>query len=264
MLYYSDRLMKFLLTRYVEMKHLFAPVVVVALLACLGLAAPQALAQAVNPDAATVGSGYVPKAVTDVDIAMIYSRLTGTTPDFKKWVMSTKEYAKESDLTKPTYLEEQSAALGHVYSLLTLSDPIAVPFSAKLAPYSKENGGYVVQNFGEDTFFSFSAGGDNYALVPQGLADHAWLSVNDMAAKDIEAALGPTREAYMVIFIQPTFADKAHPIDIDGKTYKLISGKVTNVTIYRVKADRTATVLWAENTKEYNEKQTNDLLNLKQ
>ncbi len=235
------------------------------LAAVIGLSAPTA-AKAQMPDAPVVGTNYFPDTASAADVATIFYRLTRQNPDFHKWIPFLPEYKTMTDSERLEYLQTKPLEWQQKFDLLTLQDPIAIQFEGVLSPYSDENQGYVVRNFASDTFFSFTFAQKNYAIVPQGLMDHQFLPVQPAAKKDVESGLSMTgRKIFMIIYVQPTYADAAAPPTvIDGKPYQLISGKVMNIALYKIYANKQATVLWEEGTKTFNDNQKNELLNLKQ
>ncbi|MDE1151363.1 MAG: hypothetical protein PW788_02405 [Micavibrio sp.] len=219
------------------------------------------------PDAPTVGTNYYPDTASSLDIATIYYRLIRQRPDFRSWVPYLPEYKGMSEAERISYLDSKSQDLNYKFNLLTLQEPIAVQFDAVLSPYSDDNEGYIVRNFADETFFSFAFAKNNYAVIPQGLMEHQFLAVQKSAKAAVESGMnGSNRHILMIIYVQPNYADpSAQPTDIAGKSYRLVSGKVVNIALYSMSTNKkTATVLWEMNTKEYNDKQRDELLNLKQ
>jgi len=217
------------------------------------------------PDAPTVGTTYYPNTASALDVATIYYRLIRQRPDFRAWIPFLPEYKKMSEAERLSYLDSKSQDLNYNFNLLTLQEPIAIQFDAVLSPYSDENEGYIVRNFADDTYFSFAFAKYNYAIIPQGLMEHQFLPVQKSAKVAVESAMGVNRHILMIIYVQPNFADaNAQPTEIEGKSYRLISGKVMNIALYGPSSAGRTTSLWEENTKEYNDKQRDELLNLKQ
>ncbi|HYD19302.1 MAG TPA: hypothetical protein VEF76_12575 [Patescibacteria group bacterium] len=244
--------------------------VILALSFFLTLAAP-ALAQTAEDDSdlssPPVGRPGFPEFASDVDIATLYFKLTGQAPDFERWARFDPQCRERmTETARVQCLDDKQAELRQKYQLQTTSEAIAVPFvPAIFSAYSKENGGYVVKNFTEDTYMPFTYAGRNYAIIPQGLMDRQFLPISGLQQKDVENALrGAQRKAVVLLYIQPSYADKTGMVELDGKQYSLISGKVVNIGVYNCRKNKPCTLLWEEGTTGAREAERNDLLNLKQ
>lgn len=214
-----------------------------------------------------VGQPGFPKFASDVEIATIYHKMTGEPVPFSDWArMSPKCLAEKTQTGRITCQENRAEELRQNYQLLTVTESVPVPFvPAIFSAYSKENGGYVIKNFTDETYMPFSYGGRNYALIPQGLMDLQFLPVTGPAQKDVENALrGAQRKAVVLLYIQPTYADRnAQPVELDGKKYTLISGKVTNIAIYKCRKNQPCVLLWERGSSESRDAERQDLMNLK-
>lgn len=214
-----------------------------------------------------VGQQGFPDFASHVDVATIYHKLTNQPPDFEQWArLSPDCMAEKTQTGRITCQENKQGELRQKYSLQTLTESVPVPFvPAIFSAYSRENGGYVIKNFTDETYMPFSYAGRNYAIIPQGLMDRQFLPVTGPAQKDVENALrGAQRKAVVLLYIQPTYADKnAQPVELDGKKYTLISGKVTNIAIYKCRKNQPCTLLWEEGSRESRAEQREELMNLK-
>ena len=215
-----------------------------------------------------VGQPGFPPFASDVEIATVFHKITGEPVPFEQWArLSPKCLAEKTQTGRTTCQQDREQELRQSYQLLTVTEPVRVPFvPAIFSAYSKENGGYVIKNFTEETYMPFSYAGRNYALIPQGLMDLQFLPVEaGPAQKDIENALrGAQRKAVVLLYIQPTYADRnAQPVELDGKKYTLISGKVTNIAIYKCRKTQPCVLLWEKGSAESREGERQDLMNLK-
>lgn len=235
-------------------------------------AGAQEAATADDPDDAVsaappVGQQGFPDFASHVEVATIFHKLTGQAPNFEQWAKLSPECQAEKTQTgRITCVENKQAELRQKYQLQTLNESIPVPFvPAIFSAYSKENQGYVVKNFTEETYLPFTYAGRNYAIIPQGLMDRQFLPITGPAQKDVENALrGAQRKAVVLLYIKPTFADKnAMPVELDGKQYTLISGQVTNIGVYKCRKNQPCTLLWEEGSQESRDAQRDDLMNLK-
>ncbi len=214
-----------------------------------------------------VGQPGFPSFASDVDIATIYHKLTGQPPVFEQWARLSPDCQQEKTQTaRISCQENKQEELRQKFRLQTLTESVAVPFvPAVFSAYSKENSGYVIKNFTDETYMPFSYAGRNYAMIPQGLMDRQFLPITGPAQIDVENALRASqRKAVVLLYIQPVFADKnAQPVELDGKPYTLISGRVTNIAVYKCHKTRPCVLLWEEGTRESRDAQREDLMNLK-
>lgn len=214
-----------------------------------------------------VGQPGFPKFASDVEIATIYHKITGEPVPFDQWArLSPQCLAEKTQTGRVTCQENREQELRQNYQLLTTTESVPVPFvPAVFSAYSNDNGGYVIKNFTEETYMPFSYAGRNYAVIPQGLMDLQFLPVTGPAQKDVENALrGAQRKAVVLLYIQPTYADRnAQPVELDGKKYTLISGKVTNIAIYKCRKTQPCTLLWEKGSDASRNAERQDLMNLK-
>lgn len=209
-----------------------------------------------------------PKIATDLDVAVIFHKMTGQMPKFENWAKYDPAYRKPmTELERQQYLQEKPKELADAFRLVTLNEPLRVKFIGTLSGYSFDTEGYVVTNFTEDTYFAYSFAGREYAIIPQGLSEHQWLPVTGLAAENIERTLsgrpGP-RNVMMMISLQPTYANKDAPMELDGKKRYLISAKVADIALVSCPKSGPCKTLWSEGSREYRQEEKNELLNLKQ
>jgi hypothetical protein len=197
-------------------------------------------------------------------VAMIFSKLSGKTPDFDGWIHSTQEYQDAAKTNKDEVRSKLMKEMKGAYSLLTLEEPITVETPVKLSAYSASNGGFFVESFKPETFFPLSYGKQSYAVIPQEIMEKQWLKVTDpAAAKAIEdAARNPAgKPLTMLLFLVPKYADGTKPAPIDGDNYWLLSAEVRKMMLY---GPDSPDPLWqSENTEADNAKRQ-ELLNLRQ
>lgn len=170
-------------------------------------------------------------------IAMIYHRLTGQAPDFAAWAAASDSYLKAGRLDKLTVQQQKAAELQNIFDLISLQDPIVIRVPVKLSAYSHSNYGYFIENFREDTFFSFGFMGQNYAVIPQNLVDRQWIPVSGEAAMKIEKALGAARQLTVYLRVLPKFADKSVPMKLDGIDHWLLMGEPESLSLYSYGGD---------------------------
>jgi hypothetical protein len=198
---------------------------------------------------------------TALQIAMTFSRMTGQVPDFEGWVMGMREYQVASDFDKNVILETRVPELRQRYSLQSYDEPITVMEMVNLSRYSSTKKGFFVDSFSPDTFYSYNYGGKDYAIVPAGLMDYQWIAVaDDEEGKKIEKRLSNNNTALMQIQMEPISADGKAALNIAGKDYWLMSGKIVKVRLFGARNE----MIWESGALERKEKAQQELLDLYQ
>lgn len=196
-------------------------------------------------------------------MAMIFYRLTGQVPDFEVWATKAESYENASPFDKVTVLQQKTAELRNIFNLISLQEPVIVRMKAKLSAYSQTNHGFFIENFKDDTFFSYTFMDANYALVPQALLDHQWISVTDAQAKTLEKIAYGSAQRKLDIYIEiiPKSADKAAPMNLEGGDHWLVMGEISNIRIYDPIYKG---LVWENKTDDAPSATMQELLNLKQ
>lgn len=205
-----------------------------------------------------------PSTTSAAYVAMLFHKMTGKPPDFEKWSRASKAYAEASNFDKVLVQTEKVEELRDVYSLLTPSEPVIVEIPLKLSQYSRKNSGFFVENFKEDTFFSFDIFGKFYTIIPSNIMNHQWLNVMPDEAERISQVASPSQisnSAVMLIYLEPKFADGKAPLSLNGKDQWLISAEVKKLAIYTKASD---VLIWQSADHQAMEDLSEELLNLKQ
>lgn len=199
-------------------------------------AAPDtARAQGLGIEIGETESYAIPENSTSKQVAFSYYHLSKQAPDFDRWAQNIQfEKTKSGNLDPSTANEDTADGLRRSFDLLTLEDPIIVRMPVTLSAYHPDSQGYIVQDFQDDTFFSFHFVDRNYAVVPQDLMDKQFISVTPMEAAEIEKArqANPDGKVTLVFYLQPTFGDKSAPVSIDGMDFWLLSAKITSLALF--------------------------------
>lgn len=238
---------------------------------CLFFAASVA---ATAPFASAVAQGFgvapaatVPKITPAMNVATTYYKWTRQTPPFQNWAHHVPEAkTPRSEVEWQIFLNSKPKELEAAYDLVMYNEPINVGFSAILSKYSEKSQGYLVRNFSDETFFSYSFAGRNYAVIPQALMDQQWLSVSPFISQQIEEHIPKPgkRKVTLILTLEPVGAYK-DPMELDGKKRYLVAAKVANIGIYACGRNmQDCTTLWDQGTKKARAEEKNELLNLKQ
>lgn len=173
----------------------------------------------------------VPESIAARQVAMLYGRLAGKVPDFDDWAQQLQLNAPTDDMT---YVPETARSLRTEFDLIGSGDPITVVTPIQLSPYSQANGGYIVDGFKDDTYFSFKFLKSHYAVIAQGLGDRQWMAADEQQMSLIERAKAEREDGIVlaVIILRPRSADPLGTLALDNIDHYLVSATIDKIQIY--------------------------------
>lgn len=213
--------------------------------------------------AAKAAFAYNPATITPVPtsfavVAMQFYKLTGQTPDFEAWVKIGKAYKTASPFDQKMILAREQKKLEELFKKTPPAAPIIVEAYVELSKYSIVNKGFLIESFGEDTFFSIDFNDEYYALVPDRVLDHQWMKVAEDEAQKIESAkVGGGRGVRMYVELIPKYADKTAPLLLGDRHYWLISAEIKKMMLFN--RDE---ILWEERSNQGNDPRQKELMDL--
>ncbi len=164
-------------------------------------------------------------------IASLFLKISGKQPDFNIWAQETPAYKKAAPEEKLIMLETKAAELESVYNLITLVDPIIVTMNVRLSDYNKTYKGFSIDSFTPNLFFSFKWLDQNYAVVPNAIADRQWLPVPKEYADNFPYHFRGG-EGQIQIKLLPNYADTKAPMMLEGKDHWLILADVSEISLW--------------------------------
>ena len=192
----------------------------------------------------TTGGEYRPRISTAEEIAITQRALSVDPPSATEWARHSKEYKEANDFDREAVMEAKRREYIEKFRVFTKPDVLVISANVQISRYSEMNKGFVIESFNEQTFFGYSFGGENYAVVIPKLMDYQWVEIEPEAAQAITSAAGSNhRKVNVVIEVEPKYADKKI-IELGGKPYRILAGEVATISIYAPRSDR---VLWSRN-----------------
>lgn len=211
---------------------------VFSFVAAFGVTALLALPAAAQWGTGTTGLDYRPRISTAEEVAITQHWLSGDPPSAAEWARHSKEYLEANDFSRQAVMEEKRQEYIDKFKLFTKPETIVISSNVKISRYSRENKGFVIESFNNETFFAYTFAGQNYAVVIPKLMDYQWVSIEgDNAARIEHWAPNSNNTVNVVLEVEPKTADKT-PIKLGDKTYRLMSAEVANISIYLQKTDR--------------------------
>lgn len=198
------------------------------------------------------------KKTDDMTVAILFHKLTGQKPNFESWARKLNKDFEGSDYEKQARISETGRKLEQKFDLTVFDEPIHIEGFATLKQHSKEGGGFFVQEFTKDTFFTYKFNGEYYAVIPTDLMDNQWIEVDIKDMVDFEYHTGGKDQLFMRLTLAPLQADKSQKIPLaNGHENWLLATKVLDLEFW---SPRDKTLVWRKNDNAAQVK--NELLNL--
>lgn len=186
----------------------------------------------------TTGIDYRPPISTAEEVAITQHWLSGDAPSAEVWARESKEYKEANDFSRQAVIEQKKREYIDKFRLFSKPETLVISTNVKISRYSHENKGFVIESFNNQTFFAYSFGGQNYAIIIPKLMDYQWVALEGDNAKRIdEWAPLYKNTVNAVIEVEPKTADK-NPIQMGDKSYLLMSAEVATLSIYLQKSER--------------------------
>ena len=168
-----------------------------------------------------------------VYVAIVYQKLAGLVPPFEKWADASPRLAQTPSFEKEAVKNEIIGELRSLYDLVNRDDPIVVYFPTKLGRYSTQFGGYFINDFKEDTFFSYKHMDDYYGVIPRKILDHQFLKIDPETAKQIDEAIANQNTSVLLqIKLIPEYADTGAPLELGKQSFRLLLADVKDIKIF--------------------------------
>ncbi|TVQ82190.1 MAG: hypothetical protein EA357_10370 [Micavibrio sp.] len=175
-------------------------------------------------------------------IAMLFYRLAGYRPNFEAWVQETEEYQRLSELEQDYYLEEQMDYLLSYFMNIDTERPIVVNMRTTMSAYSQQHGGFFIEAFRPDLFFSYEYMGNRFAVIPTDIDAYQWYEAAAEELRDIGIELTAETEIQAQIMVIPEAADAREPAMLGEHHHWVISGPVREVQVWTAGGE---SFLWA-------------------
>ena len=197
----------------------------------------------------------------NVAVAMVFYKLTGQRPNFQTWATATKDYKNTPEELKQEKRIEITQRLQSEYELMGVDEPITLETYVTLKQYDAENSsGFFVNEFKEDTFFTFPFNGEYYAVIPSDLMDYQFITMEKDKQAKLRHHMTNKNRLFMRLSLVPQRADASQKVPLpNGHENWLIAAKILDIEFWSPKDQ---TMVWRSNEDFY--KRKNQLLNLYQ
>lgn len=196
------------------------------------------------------GAGELREEETsDAYISMLFFKMSDIIPDFENWARATQTYEDASRFDKLMVQDKLVDQLNEIFIQIREDDPIYVDVKAGVSKYSMSHQGFLIEDFSQETFFSFTHMGENFAVIPQGINDFQWINVDPGLGKKLGKMFGPDNKADLQVVLTPVAADANHPLVLGGKKHWLVLAKIDSVRVWDNDGEK---ILWKSGTVDVN------------
>lgn len=184
-------------------------------------------------------------------IASLYHKMVGATPDFENWAKYTDEYKEAKYYDEEAVLNEQEIKLKELYYNIFADEMISIQTSIPINEYSEKQQKLFLPTISVETFFNYHAFGTSYAVIVPGLEKFGTL---DIPLDDMKHILDVTgSNALLDLTLKPEIADNNEPMVVDGEDYWMILCKLAQIRIWD---SNRQTVLWSYQADWYDNSNT--------
>lgn len=160
-------------------------------------------------------SGF--NAITSVEVASLFYKMTNQEPQFKKWAETSKAYHQAPEYDKEAILKQEEIRLREIFYNVFTDELINVQIQINMRNYSEIQEKLFFGEISADTFFAYGAFGENFALIAPGIEQYSSMSLSKEATESIEKQSGGVAVAEFTL--KPVRAEKSAPIPIDESDY---------------------------------------------
>lgn len=198
------------------------------------------------------------KKTDDMTVAILFHKITGQKPDFEIWAQKIHKDFEGTNYELQAKISETARELEQKFDLTVFDEPIHIEAFGTLRQYSKRGGGFFIQEFTKDTFFTYTYNGEHYAVIPTDLMDHQWVEVSEEQMVDFEYHMAGKNKLYMRLTLAPLQGDRSQKVPLkNGHDNWLLAAKVLDLEFW---SPRDKTLVWRMNQDSAQIK--NELLNL--
>lgn len=174
-------------------------------------------------------------------IAMLFYKLIDYRPDFTAWITDMPEYKAMPAIEQDMYLDDQLGYFKNLFFDLGENDPIIVNVKTKISPYSYEHGGFFIESFRPDLFFSYEYMGNRFAIIPTDIDSYQWYQVSQTDLEDTGLDFSKSAPVEVQLLLVPSAADSAKPTKLGDYEHWVINATVKEIQIWTPNSDR---LLW--------------------
>lgn len=165
-------------------------------------------------------------------IAMLFYKLIEYRPNFAAWITETEEYKKMPAIEQDLYLDDQIGYFKDLFSKLEKDAPIIVNIKTQISPYSYEHGGFFLESFRPDLFFSYEYMGNRFAIIPTDIDSYQWYQVSQTDLEDTGLDFSKSTPIDVQLLLVPSAADGKKPSRLGDHEHWVINATVKEIQLW--------------------------------
>jgi len=174
-------------------------------------------------------------------IAMLFYKLAGYRPNFTSWVEGEEAFQKMTEMEKDHELEERVEYLSDLFRRMEAEAPIIVNTKTQMSSYSMEHGGFFIESFRPDLFFSYEHMGNHFAIIPIDIDSYQWYQVSATDLEGMGMDLTKPHKIDVQILLVPTASEIKKPARLGEFDHWVINAMVKEVQMWSEDGSR---LLW--------------------
>ncbi|MBL1146450.1 MAG: hypothetical protein HND56_05620 [Pseudomonadota bacterium] len=165
-------------------------------------------------------------------IAMLFYKLIDYRPNFAAWITETPEYKAMPAIEQDMYLDEKVGYFKSLFFDIEENAPIIVNVKTQLSPYSREHGGFFIESFRPDLFFSYEYMGNRFAIIPTDIDSYQWYQVSQTDLEDTGVNFEKSTPIDVQLLLVPSAADSSKPTQLGDFEHWVINATVKEIQIW--------------------------------
>lgn len=194
-------------------------------------------------------------------ILMAFEKTGALQPDFADWAAHSPylDAAKATD--RDAIISRETNRLSNAYATFDTTEPLVVHVKLTLNDYSTLQEILTLDEFTQQTFFSYAIYGREVAIVPKDIANFHTLKIRQAEMDEILKKAGGTG-IVAELLLKPTYADTRAPFEKGGRSYWLLLGDIGELRLWSAD-ENDPKLLWLYRADWFQPKEDRDLLDLK-
>lgn len=194
------------------------------------------------------------------DILFRFYKLSSIAPDFDTWTERSPKLAEAQEIDKKTVFINEFNRLKTSYLNYKDDDLITVHARLPFSKYSELQETLFLDQLSAQTFFGFTAYGENIAIVPKAIERFSKMRMTQTKHQSIKQLVGNTDDLIAEILLKPLYVDDQKPFVQEKTKYWLMLADIAEIRVWD--ANQENTLVWFHRSDWYEPEINNELLEL--
>lgn len=167
-----------------------------------------------------------------IHVSMLFHKVGGHDPNLEAWAAQTESYKRAPDKHKPRALKQLTDELKHMYGSINEDTSIVVHVTADIPPYSDHKGGFLIENFNSELFFSYRHLGYNFAVIPIDISSYRWFTVPEELLMQSGMDVTKKNTVNLQLLLTPKSADTKAPAILKKKKHWMLASEIKEIQLW--------------------------------